>query len=77
MSRTLIFFHVYIVLDLPITDPKGRVLMQVYRVVPETKTRNFKLDFLFNFLHITSHRHHHICINSPISCLPCVEKCIA
>ena len=69
MSRTLIYFNVYIILDFPIayrnasvlcqsdcaclyktvnmvvffvkssenTYPKGRALMQIYRVVPKTK----------------------------------------
>ena len=73
MSRTLIYFHVYIILDFPITYrnasvlcqsecaclhktvimvvffvksnentfPKGRALMQMYRVVPQTKRGNY------------------------------------
>ena len=72
MSRTIIFFYVYIILDFPITYrnasvlcqsectclhktvnmvvffvisnknayPKGRALMQMYRVVPITKRGN-------------------------------------
>ena len=73
MSRTLIYFRVYIILDFPITYrnasvlcqlecaclhktvimvvffvksnentfPKGRALMQMYRVVPQTKRGNY------------------------------------
>ena len=67
MSRTLIYFNVYIILDFPITYrnasvlclhkkvnmvvfflqsnentyPKGRVLMQMYRVVTITKRGNY------------------------------------
>ena len=72
MSRTMIYFHVYIILDFPITyrntsvlcqsecacqhktvnmvdffvksnentNPKGRGLIQIYRVVPITKRGN-------------------------------------
>ena len=75
MLRTIIYFHVYILLDFPVTYrnasvlcqseytcqhktvnivvffvisnentyPKGRALMQMYRVVPIMKRRNTKL----------------------------------
>ena len=56
MSMTIIYFHVYVLLDFPIayrnasvlcqsestenTYPKERALMQMYRVVPIMKRRN-------------------------------------
>ena len=68
MSRTIIYFHVYLILDFPIiyrnasvfcqsecaclhqtvnllknnenTHPKGRALLQIYRVVRKTKRGN-------------------------------------
>ena len=76
MSRTIIYFHVYIILDFPITYrnasvlcqsdcaslhktvnmvvfflkydendyPKGRAILQMYRVVPQTKKRELSYD---------------------------------
>ena len=76
MLRTIIYFHVYIILDFPVTYrnasvlcqsecaclhktvnmvvffvksnkntyPKGRALMQMYRVVPITKRGNILID---------------------------------
>jgi len=41
MLRTIIYFHVYIILDFnENTYTKGRALMQMYRVVPITKKGN-------------------------------------
>jgi len=79
MSRTLVYFHIYIILDFPITHkhaavlcqlrctcehktinmvvffvksnentyPKGRALMPMYRVVPETKRGSWLQDLQY------------------------------